>query len=100
MIHRRRLTLAAGASVAIGVAKSRVVAQTNATAASVPATRDPEAIPFARDSVWNAGIGSGARWGLAGDADVRQLRALRGAVNAANWGQPIYFGKATDPIVT
>jgi hypothetical protein len=63
-------------------------------------TRRPQDIPFSSDSVWNIGIGSKAKWGLDRDVDVQQLRSLNGGVNAGNWGQPIYFGTPTDPLVT
>ena len=63
-------------------------------------TRDPEDIPFSSESVWNVGIGSGAKWGHARDADVQQLRSLVGVINAAHYGQPIYFGTPSDPLVT
>ena len=62
--------------------------------------RRPQDIPFSSDSVWNIGIGSKAKWGLDTDVDVRQLRSLKGVVNAGNWGQPIYFGTPADPLVT
>lgn len=54
--------------------------------------------PYSAASVWNAGVGSNATWGLSSDADVAQLRTLTGGVNAANLGQPIYFGQSTDPL--
>jgi hypothetical protein len=63
-------------------------------------TRRPQDIPFSSDSVWNIGIGSNAKWGLDSDGDVQQLRSLKGVVNAGNWGQPIYFGTPSDPLVT
>ena len=64
------------------------------------ATRNPTDIPFASTSVWNIGIGSNAQWSLSTDVDARQLHGLRGTVTTANWGQPIYFGTASDPLVT
>ena len=53
-----------------------------------------------RSSVWNIGIGSNAQWSPSTDVDARQLHGLNGAVNAGAWGQPIYFGTASDPLVT
>jgi hypothetical protein len=64
------------------------------------ATRNPTDIPFSSSSVWNIGIGSNAQWSLSTDVDARQLHSLNGAVNAGAWGQPIYFGTASDPLVT
>src|ERR1700693_5399313 len=64
------------------------------------AARNPNTIPFASDSVWNIGIGSGAAWSNSTDADASQLHGLYGAVNTDTWGQPIYFGTASDPLVT
>jgi hypothetical protein len=64
------------------------------------ATRDPSTIPFASDSVWNIGIGSNAIWSADGEPDAQQLHQLNGAIDTAAWGQPIYFGTASDPLVT
>jgi Ca2+-binding RTX toxin-like protein len=64
------------------------------------ATRNPTDIPFASTSVWNIGIGSNAQWSQSTDVDARQLHSLYGTVNAAAYGQPIYFGTASDPLVT
>src|SRR4051794_4394867 len=64
------------------------------------ATRNPTDIPFASSSVWNIGIGSNAQWSQSTDVDARQLHSLNGAVNAGAWGQPIYYGTASDPLVT
>ena len=64
------------------------------------ATRNPTDIPFASSSVWNIGIGSNAQWSASTDVDARQLHGLNGAINAGAWGQPIYFGTASDPLVT
>ena len=64
------------------------------------ATRNPTDIPFASTSVWNIGIGSNAQWSSSGDVDAAQLHGLHGGVTTANWGQPIYFGTASDPLVT
>ena len=64
------------------------------------ATRSLQDIPFSSESVWNIGIGTNAKWGSDSDADVQQLRSLKGVVNAGSWGQPIYFGTPADPLVT
>ena len=64
------------------------------------ATRNPTDIPFASSSVWNIGIGSNAQWSASTDVDASQLHGLNGAINAGAWGQPIYFGTASDPLVT
>jgi hypothetical protein len=64
------------------------------------ATRNPTDIPFASSSVWNIGIGSNAQWSASTDGDASQLHGLNGAINAGAWGQPIYFGTASDPLVT
>ena len=64
------------------------------------ATRNPTDIPFASTSVWNIGIGSNAQWSSSSDVDASQLHGLNGGVTPANWGQPIYFGTASDPLVT
>ena len=82
-----------GDNLTSGIAAA-VAARTEAS------TRRPQDIPFSSDSVWNIGIGSNAKWGLDSDGDVQQLRSLKGVVNAGNWGQPIYFGTPTDPLVT
>jgi hypothetical protein len=63
-------------------------------------TRNPWDQPFASNSVWNVGIGSGAKWGSSSDADVAQLRSLKPWVNAGEYGMPIYVGTASDPLVT
>lgn len=63
-------------------------------------THSPTDVPFASSSVWNAGIGSNAQWSQGTDVDASQLHGLNGAVNAGSWGQPIYFGTASDPLVT
>jgi len=62
-------------------------------------TRSPWDIPFSSDSVWNIGIGANAKWGTDHDPDVMQLRQQKGVVNAGSWGQPIYFGTLSDPLV-
>jgi hypothetical protein len=66
----------------------------------MPATSNLTNIPFASSSVWNIGIGSNAQWSTSTDVDASQLHGLNGAINAGAWGQPIYFGTASDPLVT
>ncbi len=70
-------------------------------AAAAPASPyGTDRIPFGLLSPWNVGIGSGAQWGSAGDADVAALRGLTGTLNGAVWGQPIYFATGGDPMTT
>jgi hypothetical protein len=93
-IPLRALLLSAGAS-----GPAMVVGWAGRGAAG-SVTRNPWDIPFSSSSVWNIGIGRDAKWGADGDPDVIQLRQQKGVVNAGSWGQPIYFGKLSDPLVT
>lgn len=69
-------------------------------AVTPPVTRSAMDIPFASASVWNIGIGANATWKTAG-ADITKLRSLGLGVNVTtNYGQPIYYGSPSDPLVT
>lgn len=61
--------------------------------------RLPPNQPFAANSVWNIGIGSGVTWSVDSDADATQLHGVGGNVTTDSFGQPIYFGVGTDPFV-
>jgi hypothetical protein len=61
--------------------------------------RAPADQPFTSSSVWNVGIGTGATWGAATDADVAQLIALTGNVLGATNGQATFIGAPSDPLV-
>lgn len=64
-----------------------------------PGTRLPWDQPFASNSVWNIGIGTGAQWDTT-SAAARQLRSLNGVINTTDWGIATYIGQASDPLVT
>lgn len=75
-----------------------VSASAQATTA-VSGSRIPSQQPFSSASVWNIGIGSGATWSNATDADTEQLQGATWGVNCVEYSQPIYVGQWDDPVV-
>jgi hypothetical protein len=68
---------------------------------SAPATvRLPWNQPFAADSPWNIGIGSGAQWESPNSPVIQELHSLNGMINVADWSLPVFTGTASDPLVT
>lgn len=66
---------------------------------AAPGQRNPNTIAFASNSVWNIGMGNDATWAAANAPETVTLRSLTFAVNASGYGQPIYFGGPSDPVV-
>lgn len=70
-----------------------------ATVGSCTGTRLPWDQPFANDSPYNIGIGTGAKWDTTSPA-AQHLHQLNGVINVTDWSLPIFVGGPNDPLVT
>lgn len=62
--------------------------------------RNPFLQPFASNSTWNIGVGSGATWETTGATATAHLITLTGVFNSNDqFNQPIYLGHASDPVI-